>query len=192
MLEPWVWSLILLAAGLSLAILEVFFPSAGMIGFLSACSIVAAVVMAFRQGTSVGLAILSGTLLAIPAVVALALKFWPHTALGRRMLLKPPESEEILPDLPRHRQLKALIGRVGIAKSKMLPSGAVVIEGRTIDAMSEGVPIEVGTRVRVLEVRANRVVVRPVEDDVPDATAENPLARPVDSFSPDPFGEGPA
>lgn len=192
MIEPWIWAVILLAIGLSLAIMEVFFPSAGMIGLLSACSIIAAVVMAFRQGSAVGLAVLSGTLLAVPIVVALALKYWPHTAMGRRMLLAPPKSEEILPDLPRQRQLKTLIGRIGHAKSKMLPSGAVVIDGHTIDAMSEGVPIEVGKRVRVIAVRANRVVVRPVDEEVPDETAENPLARPIDSISPDPFGDSPA
>jgi membrane-bound serine protease (ClpP class) len=192
LIEPWVWSIILLAVGLSLAIMEVFFPSAGLIGFLSACSIIAAVVLAFRQGSTVGLAVLSGTLLAVPIVVALALKFWPKTAMGRRMLLSPPESNEILPDLPHQRQLKTLIGRIGQTKSKMLPSGAVLIDGQTIDATSEGVPIEVDKRVRVIAVRANRVVVRPVDDEVPDQSAENPLARPIDSISPDPFGDSPA
>lgn len=191
-MEPWIWAIVLLAIGLSLAIMEVFFPSAGMIGLLSACAIIAAVVMAFRQGSTVGLAILSGTLLAVPIVVALALKFWPQTAMGRRMLLMSPKSDEILPDLPRQRQLKTLIGRVGQAKSMMLPSGAVLIDGRTIDAVTEGVPIEVGRRVRVIEVRGNRVVVRPVDDEVPEESAENPLARPIDSISPDPFGDTPA
>lgn len=189
MMDPWVWAVILLAIGLSLAILEVFFPSGGLLGFLSAATIVAAVVMAFRQGSVVGLAVLSSTLVAVPLVVAVALKFWPETSMGRRMLLKPPESDQILPDLPRQRQMKALIGRVGHAKSMMLPSGAVVVDGHTIDALSEGVPIEIGRRVRVIEVRGNRVVVRPVDDEVASDSEENPLARPIDSISPDPFGE---
>lgn len=188
-MDYWVWAVILLAIGLSLAIMEVFFPSGGLIGFLSAAAIIAAVTMAFQQGSFVGLLVLSTTLLSVPAVVALALKLWPETAMGRRMLLKPPESAEILPDLPRQRQLKAMIGRIGEAKSTMLPSGAVAIDGHTIDALSEGVPIEIGQRVRVIEVRGNRVVVRPVDDEVPCDTEENPLARPIDSISPDPFGE---
>lgn len=191
-MDPWVWAVILLAIGLSLAIMEVFFPSGGLIGFLSAAAIIAAVFMAFRQGSVVGLGVLSGTLVAVPLVVAVALKLWPETAMGRRMLLSPPESAEILPDLPRQRQAKALIGRIGQAKSKMLPSGAVSIDGHTIDALSEGVPIEIGQRVRVIEVRGNRVVVRPVDDEVPSDAEENPLARPIDSISPDPFGESSA
>lgn len=185
MLDPWVWAVILLAIGLSLAMMEVFLPSGGVIGFLSAAAIIAALVMAFRQGSAVGLAVLSGTLVAVPVVVFLALKYWPETSMGRRMLLKPPESDEILPDVPRQRQLKTLIGRIGQAKSKMLPSGAVLIDGHTIDALSEGVPIEIGQRVRVIEVRGNRVVVRPTDDETPTDADPNPLARPFE----DPFGE---
>ena len=186
-MEPWIWAVILLALGLSLAIMEVFFPSAGMIGFFSACAIIAAVVMAFRQGSTVGLAILSGTMLAVPVVVALALKFWPHTAMGRRMLLAPPESGDILPDLPRQRQLKTLIGRVGQAKSMMLPSGIIAVDGSTLDAVSEGLPIELGQRVRVIEVRGNRVVVRGLPDEPAGEPGKDPLDQPIDWDSAEPF-----
>jgi membrane-bound ClpP family serine protease len=191
-MEYWVWAVLLLAVGLSLAILEVFLPSAGMIGFLAACSIVAAIIMAFRQGTGVGLSVLAGALLAVPMVVMAALYYWPKTPLGRRMLLTVPDTSEVLPNSPQQRYLKGLIGRVGQAKSKMLPSGAVVVDGRTIDAVSEGMPVEIGQRVRVIEVRGNRVVVRPTEDEVASADETDPLARPIDTVLPDPFGEPPA
>jgi len=98
--------------------------------------------------------------------------------------------DEVVPDNPKQRQIKSLVGRVGYAKSQMLPSGAVVIDGRTIDAMSEGVPIDVGQKGRVIDVRANRVVVRVVDDDTPTADAKDPLQRPIDSIGPDPFGAG--
>ena len=42
------WAVILLLVGLSLAILEVFVPSGGMLGFLSVTSILAALFLAFR------------------------------------------------------------------------------------------------------------------------------------------------
>jgi hypothetical protein len=47
----------------------------------------------------------------------------------------------------------------------MLPSGAVEIDGQMIDAMSQGQAIEPGAYVVVVEVRANRVVVRPAGKD---------------------------
>jgi membrane-bound serine protease (ClpP class) len=136
--------------------------------------------------------VLSTALVGIPIVVTVALQLWPKTALGRRMLLVVPESDDVLPDSPRQRFVKGLVGRVGLAKTKMLPAGAVTIDGRTIDAVSEGSPIEIGQRVRVLEVRANRVVVRPVTDETPLENAADPLARPIDTITTDPFGEHPA
>ena len=43
-----------------------------------------------------------------------------------------------MPDTPERRTLRQLVGKLGVAKSVMLPSGAVLIDGQTIDALSEG------------------------------------------------------
>ena len=64
----------------------------------------------------------------------------------------------------------------------MLPSGAVMVEGQTIDALSEGMPIEAGQRVRVIEVRGNRVVVRPADDDEQPDPDDDVLSRPIESL----------
>jgi len=212
-MDPWVWAVLLILVGLALAVMEIFIPNGGILAFLSVCSIVGAIIVAFRQGPVAGLAILGMAIVGLPVVVVLALKYWPHTRLGKRVMLGVPRSEDVLPDITEKRGLKDLVGQVGQAKSQMLPSGAVLIDGRTIDAMSEGVPIEPGQRVRVIEVRGNRVVVRPVEDGVPapegrplgetknwvrpvaDASSAkdaDPLSRPIESIGPDPFEDSPA
>ena len=54
--------------------------------------------------------------------------------MGKRLLPTIPTAEEVLPDNEERRRLRQLVGRVGRAKSKMLPSGAVVIDGQMIDA----------------------------------------------------------
>jgi membrane-bound ClpP family serine protease len=188
----WVWAVLLLVLGMGLAIMEVFFPSAGILGFLSASAVLAAIVVGFQYGTGTGFAMLAVAIFGIPAVLILAFRYWPHTAMGRKVLLMAPTSEDVLPDNPALRSLKDLVGKVGQAKCKMLPGGVVVIEGHTIEAVSEGLPIEAGQPVRVIAVRANRAVVRPVEADTPSPAAENPLERPIDSVAPDPFGDRPA
>jgi membrane-bound ClpP family serine protease len=83
------------------------------------------------------------------------------------------------------------VGKIGQAKSMMLPSGAVLVEGRTIDAVSEGMPIEPGQVVRVIEVRGTRVIVRPVEhgEEQQPRSAEDPLSRPIDTLGIDPFDD---
>jgi len=80
------------------------------------------------------------------------------------------------------RELKRLIGKVGQAKTLMMPSGAVVIDGRTIDALSEGLPIEAGQSVRVVEVRGTRVVVRSTSQAPTPADPGDPLSQPIDSL----------
>ena len=107
--------------------------------------------------------------------------------MGRRVLLDVPTSEEVLPEDPQKKVLKSMVGQVGVAKTKMLPSGVIVIQGRHIDAISDGTPIEPGESVRVLEVRANRVVVRPLKAETQPVEPDDLLSRPVDSVIPDPF-----
>ncbi|HZZ28715.1 MAG TPA: NfeD family protein [Pirellulales bacterium] len=174
---------------------EIFVPSGGVIGFLSFVSIIAAIVMAFLQsGPTVGIMFLSVACIAVPAVLAAAFRLLPRTPVGRRLLPSIPTAEEVLPDSDDRRRLRQLVGRVGEAKSKMLPSGAVTVDGQTIDAMSEGQPIEPGQAVRVIEVRGTMVVVRPIDPasagDVRGKDAEQAddiLSRPIDTLGLDPF-----
>lgn len=175
------WIALLIVLGLALACLEVFIPSGGVLGFLSVSSVLAAVVLGFVQGPGYGLATLGTAIVVIPSAVAVALKALPHTPMGKRLLLQLPRGEDVLPK-GRMSQLQQLIGKVGQTKSPMLPSGALVIEGRTINAQSEGMPIEAGQWVRVVDVRGNRVVVRPVEES-PAGDRPDDLSRPID----DPF-----
>ena len=81
-----------------------------------------------------------------------------------------------------------MVGKVGQAKSLMMPSGAVEIEGRVIDALSEGLPIEAGSRVKVVEVRGSRVVVRPTTEAT-SHRSDDPLSQPIESIGVDPFDD---
>jgi len=186
-MDPWVWAILLMLVGLGLAIMEIFFPSAGILGFLSFSAILAGIFMGFQQEGMewVGFVLLGVAVVGLPTVVVLALKLWPRTAMGRRVLLMPPTSEDVLPSDPRKDKLKGLVGQIAKTKCKMLPGGAIIVDGRTIDAVSEGMPVEAGRAVRVIEVRGNRVVVRPVDEEVPSESADDPLMRPFD----DPFDE---
>ncbi len=180
----WIWAILLLVLGTGLALLEVFFPSAGILGFLSVTAVLGAIVMGFYQGPVAGTIILLGALVGLPAMIVLAFKYWPKTAMGKRVLLMAPTSEEVLPDDPEKERLKGLIGRTGRAKSKLLLSGVITIDGRTVDAVSESMPVEVGQAVRVVQVRGLRVVVRPIdEEESAAAPSPDPLQRTYD----DPF-----
>jgi membrane-bound serine protease (ClpP class) len=187
-MDPLIWAVLLLILGLTLVVAEVFIPSGGVLGFLSIVSLGGGVVMAFySRGLVAGVVFLTVTAIVVPGALAFAFRWWPHTPMGRRLLLEVPTSDEVLPDTPKRRSLRQLVGKLGVAKNVMLPSGAVVIEGQTIDAISEGMPIEAGQRVRVIEVRGNRVLVRPADDDAPDS--DDVLSRPIESLGLDALDE---
>lgn len=180
MLDPLAWAAILMLIGLALAILEIFVPSGGVIGFLSILSVLSAIALAFYRGPWYGVSFLGVAVVALPAVLMTALHWWPETTMGRRILLKVPTSEEVLPDFDDRRSLKNLLGRVGEARSLMLPSGAVVIDGRSYDALSEGIAIEKGQWVQVVEVRGTRIVVRPTDQAPSPPDPDDPLSQPID------------
>lgn len=179
-LDPVAWSILLMLTGCALVVLEVFIPSGGIIGTASAVCFVASILIAFQQSAVTGFAFTAATVFAVPTLLALAFKYWPKTPMGKAFLGELPTDEDVLPQDPR----RALIGRVGVARSKMLPSGTVEIDGQMVDAVTQGQAIEPGTYVSVVEVRANRVVVRPAGKDQ-RPSHENPndlLSRPIEEL----------
>jgi membrane-bound ClpP family serine protease len=179
----------MLTIGLGLAVLEIFFPTAGVLALFSAAALLGSVLLGFRAGTVVGLTMTAIVVLGVPTVISFGFRWWPHTRVGRQVLLDAPRAEDVLPDESQRRQLKSLVGRLGRAKCRMLPSGVVNIDGQMLDAMSEGSVIEAGQTVRVIKIESSRLVVRAVEAEIPNSESENPLERPIDTIADDPFGE---
>lgn len=198
-MDPLFWAFGLLLLGLVLVVLEVFIPSGGALGVMAALAILGAVGVAFLGGLQSGAIVLGVTALAVPAVLLLAVKYWPHSPLGRLILIKLPKSDrEILP-LDERGDLKQLVGKLGRARSKMLPSGIVSIDGRSYDAVSQGTPIDPGETVKVVAVRNNRIVVRTSSEQLPppprtpqlqeQSSEEELLSRPIDALGLDPLDD---
>lgn len=184
------WSIALLALGLVFLVLEFFVPSGGILGVLCGVSIVSAIVVGFLAGPTVGSAILMTALIVVPALLALGVRYWPDTPIGRQVLITRPESsEEVLPDTEAYRGLNHLIGHRGIARSVMMPGGVVEIDNRQYDAVSAGMPIDPGQPVIVMAVETRRLVVRPDNSTIVAQYAEAQPTDPLASEIPDPFAE---
>ncbi len=186
------WCVVLLAFGLGLFALELFVPSGGILSIAAAACLLAAVIVGFTISIQIGVMTFAFTTIVIPVLIAIAIRWWPHTPIGRLILLGRPESpDEVLPDTEEYRGLRRLVGRHGMSRTKMLPSGIVEIDGKNYDAMSEGVAIESGTVVEVIDVRTNRVIVRP-HSGAPaphDVAADDLLSQPLDSLGIDELDE---
>ncbi|NIP86935.1 MAG: hypothetical protein GTO03_15775 [Planctomycetales bacterium] len=184
------WAVILMLVGLALVFLEIFIPSGGILGLLAISAVLASIFVAFHSGgTAEGVIFVAIAIIGMPSALLLALKWLPRTPFGRRLMLGVPDEDEVLPaDDPRH-QLHELIGKVGSARSAMLPGGAVKIDGRTYEAVSEAGSIEEGEPVEVVKVRNNRLVVRKSRHATAAEKSDDILSQPIDSVGVDPFDE---
>jgi membrane-bound ClpP family serine protease len=189
-MDTWVWAVVILAAGMVLAMLEVFIPSGGILGVCSLIAVVISVITAFTYHPSTGFTFLGLAIIGVPTALGIAFHFFPSTRMGQRMMLAPPSEDEVTPDDDPRLLLKGLIGKHGEAQSVMLPSGRVQIDGQLHDAMSEGLPIEAGQHVVVVAVRSGSLVVRPsTAPKAAEPTGDGLLERPFETWGIDPFEE---
>jgi len=186
--NPLAWITTLVALGLALVILEVFVPSGGVLGFFSVLAIVAGVTMAFvEQGPAVGMSVLAATVMAVPIVLAVAFRIFPHTPLGRRVIAAPPGRGDVVPDAGRRAALNELVGRAGRAATDLLPWGAVHVDGVAHEALSESGPIARDSRIEVVAVDAGGLVVRAAAPSVsarasPSAVPSRGLEESLEAF----------
>jgi membrane-bound ClpP family serine protease len=180
-MHPIIVAVLLLLAGFACMFLELLIPSAGLIALISGALLVSGVVVGFTAGMIPGLVILVITLTAIPVVISFLIQIWPKTPIGRRVFIPLPKREDVEPDPSVIEALESLVGKNGIARSKLLPSGSVTIDGKHYDAVSDGLPIEKNQKITVVAIKAQRIFVRPqMLPNVPEN--EDALSQTIDSL----------
>jgi membrane-bound ClpP family serine protease len=177
------WAIVFLLLGLVLLVLEFFVPSGGTLAVMCALSFLAAIVAGFFAGPWTGALTLLTVCIVVPAACAAAVRWWPDTAIGKMILVeRPRSSDEVLPETVAYRGLRDLVGRRGKSKGLMLPSGLVLIDGKSYDAVSEGMPIEPGEQIIVVHVSTQRLVVRPdhtIQAELAQAPPTGPVTAPA-------------
>jgi membrane-bound ClpP family serine protease len=167
-MDPLTIAILLVALGLVLLAAEVFIPSGGLLFVASILCIIVGVVMTFVYGdTNTGMVTLLCVFVAGPAVATFMLYLWPRTPMGKRLIL--PDQDATIAMMPVNLELENLRGRYGRALSDLRPAGVVDFDGRRVDTISEGMMVSAGAWVRCVDVKAGKVVVRPV--DKPDLGA---------------------
>ena len=83
------------------------------------------------------------------------------------MLLQPPSGAELEHITIREAlvDFRDLMGQTGTATTPLMPSGKARFGGRLVDVIARGEVIERGTRVVVVEVRGNHVLVQTAQSD---------------------------
>jgi len=160
-----IWGCLLIAAGLLLIFAELFLPTGGLLGVLAACLAIAGVVCMFRVSTMWGAISLLGVSVLAPMAIGFALKIWPSTPMGQRILGVKSDEElekQRLEEDEARRQRDAIIGAEGVVLVDLRPVGIVEVNGQKFDAISEISFVPAGSRVKVTELRGHELRVRPL------------------------------
>lgn len=155
---------ILIGIALVLTVAEFLLPTGGVLLVLAGCADLVGLVMVFYYGDRyLGFALLAVEAIVLPLLGALFVYVWPRTPMGKRMIVQSVADDSTLAALPANLELEALRGRIGRVVSILRPAGAVEFDGRRIDCLSEGMMIEPNSWVRCIDVKAGKVIVRPVD-----------------------------
>ncbi len=189
-MDPLYWSLILVALGFAVVMLELFVPSAGLLGVLAAVLFIAGIITGFVHSLQLGAILLLITTLCLPLMFVVLIKIWPNTPIGKRVLIGRMSEEELMPvgDSYNH---ESLIGQKGIAKTKMLPSGMIRVGDKNYDAVSDGFAIEEGQAVKIVSVKMNRILVQPYdpETEIGNFDEDDVLSQPIEDLGIDPIDD---
>ena len=144
----------LAAAGLLAILAEMFLPTAGVLGAAGLGSIIASIVVVYRRfGSLAGSLYLAAVAVLIPVLIALYFKFFPHSPMGRWLMIRKGPGAEPGP-------YGELAGREGRTLTVLRPVGLVMIGDRKYSAVSGGEFIERDRQVKVLKVEGSRILVR--------------------------------
>ena len=177
MLYPVLWTFFFLCLAFVVALLEVFLPSGGVFAVLAIAFLITSIVFSFQADIVFGSLYTLFNCLLVPLFLWIAISFWPNTWIGRRILLMPENDPALFPDAEQQ-SLKQLVGKQGIAKSKMLLGGLIEIEDKRYSAVSDAEPIESGEVVSVIRIEGTSFIVRknPASAQAESQPLEDPFA----------------
>ena len=164
--------LALFVVGIGLIILEVVaIPGFGFVGLLGAGLVLGSVVITqlgtfelwtFDEIASV-IARLCISMICAFAFSLIALRSLPKWAAFNRLVLKAEtRAKEGYVSSSREEDSEWL-NKEGIAISELRPAGIAEIEGRRLDVVTDGEYVPAQRRVKIVEARGNRILVRPIE-----------------------------
>lgn len=159
-METWLAVLLLMVLGFILLLIELFvIPGFGLCGISGLAALTFACYLAFERFESPwpGWGALLGTI----AILIVFIVFFPKTKAWKRLRLDAKEESSQGFQAPSP-GLEELVGKTGDSLTMLRPAGTAKIDGKRVDVVTEGVFLPKNTKVKVVMVKGNRVVVRKV------------------------------
>ena len=155
-----VWvPLILQIAGVLVIIAEIIIPSGGLLSLVAAGLIGYSLYQAFTAvSTTAGYLFLAADAVALPLLVYVGLKLLEKSPVTLRRTLSSKDGVT-----SQAHGLEGLIGKRGTAVTDLRPSGKALMEGKKRDVVTRGDYIRKDSRIIVIQVTGNQVIVAQVD-----------------------------
>jgi membrane-bound serine protease (ClpP class) len=170
--------IVLLCLGVTFLLLEIFvIPGFGLAGITGLLLIVAGLLMSFTpaetpgpfyfptfnyqytlDGLKRGMMVLAGGMVFMLAFAVALSRFMPRLPYVGRTVAANPTPASVAANIPY--PFAAHVGDEGIAEGPLRPAGKARFGSELVDVVSEGDFIDAKARIKVIERRGNRVVVR--------------------------------
>ncbi len=152
------WSTVisLLSLGLILVVAEVIFvPGTTIVGIIGFCFLIAGVGLSFNYfGAEVGWILLGSTSVACGGL----LYFSFTTDVWKRFSLKSSITSKV-----NEGELDQLqVGMEGQAVSALRPSGKAELNNQTIEVKTNGNYVDSGSKVKIIKISSNQIIVEPI------------------------------
>jgi membrane-bound ClpP family serine protease len=169
-------AVLLFVLGLILIGLEIFvLPGFGVTGISGIALLVGSLVLVTlermpettQDWVSLGTRLSMFGISLVAAIVAAFVLAWylPHLPYAGRLVLAPPgeeEESEADPLGPAPDARTGLLGAIGVAATTLRPAGKARFGDDYLDVIAEGDYVNAGSRVQVIELEGNRIVVKEV------------------------------
>ena len=154
-------AMIILLFGLCLCMIELIVPGFGIFGILGGLFTIGGVVARLIIGTNVIQFLCLVILIVLVVVVAILLVVILAKVglLGKISIIQSQTAIPTTYDKPSKEQ-KKLIGKVGFAETVFKTSGKLKLDGNVYDAVSEGEYIEKGSKIKVVAIKNNAIIVK--------------------------------
>jgi membrane-bound serine protease (ClpP class) len=175
-LEFTLLAVLLFVLGLILLGIEIFvLPGFGVTGISGIILVIISLVLVMLEqmpSTSQEWAKLGGALATVGIGMVAGMctaivigRYLPHIPYANRLVLGPPTEVDDPAEMDRTQEglhASALLGAIGVAATTLRPAGKAQFGEQFLDVMAEGDFVSAGSRVQVIEIEGNRIVVKEI------------------------------
>ena len=138
---------------LAILVLEVFVPSGGVLAVAGGLGLIISIYYGFQASIFLGIGQILASIIAVPLMFFYGLR--------KLTLDKKLDTDEGFHS--DKSGMEHLINKQGVTLTSLRPSGAIIIDGKRFDVVTEGEMIDKDTPVRVAKIEGVRIVVRTIQ-----------------------------